>query len=260
VQSEWATASRLDVGNVRREVLYFRSGADLLYASLYRPIRTTTALRVLVCPSWGMEGKQLLQWCHQVARSVGDLGGTGLVVHWPGFEDSEGDPEAVTFERLVAACEDGVAAVSGSESRRWSLAGIRFGASVATLAAGPLSSPYLVLAEPALDPASYFAEIERAGRQSRLGAPVPSGWAFAHPLPAAIRDPESGARVAAALDAFTGRAVAVRHKKPVRPHPAGIALRTVPGSWQRGPFAEHRALFVSTQRWLRRAARHERAR
>lgn len=260
VETGWETASRLDVGQVRREVSYFRSGPDLLYASLYRPNRTTTSLRVLVCASWGMEGKQLLQWCHQVARSVSDLGGLGLVVHWPGFEDSEGDPHAVSFERLIAACQDGVRSVSGSDGDGWSLAGIRFGASVATLAAGALSSPALVLVEPALDPAAYFAEIERTGRQSRLGAAVPPGWAFAHPLPDAIRDPESGARVAAALEAFRGRAVVIRHKKPDRSTPEGIAVRTVPGVWQRGPFADHRTLLVTTQRWLKRAARRARVR
>src|SRR4051812_4608847 len=95
----WTTASRHDVGNVGREVFYFRSGPDRLSASLYRRLRPTTALRVLICPSWGMEGKQLLQWCHRLARGVSDLGGTGLVVEWPGFEDSEGDPQAVTFAR-----------------------------------------------------------------------------------------------------------------------------------------------------------------
>ncbi len=255
VETGWATASRLDVGQVRREVLYFRSGPDLLYASLYQRIRSTTSLRVLVCPSWGMEGKQLLQWCHQLARGVSELGGTGLVVHWPGFEDSEGDPHAVSFDRLIAACQDGVRAVPGSDGEGWSLAGIRFGATVAALAAGTLSSPALVLVEPVLDPASYFAEIERTGRQSRLGAAVPPGWAFAHPLPDAIRDPESGARVAAALDAFRGRAVVIRHQKPERHAPEGIAMRTVPGSWQRGPFADHRTLLVTAQRWLKRATR-----
>lgn len=260
METGWAAASRVDVGQVRREVLYFRSGPDLLYASLYQRIRPTTSLRVLVCPSWGMEGKQLLQWCHQLARAVSDLGGTGLVVHWPGFEDSEGDPSAATFDRLIAACQDGVRAMPGSDGDGWSLAGIRFGAAVATLAAGVLSSPGLVLAEPALDPPSYFAEIERTGRQSRLGAAGAPGWAFAHPLPDAIRGPESTLSVAAALRAFPGRAVIVRHKKPERPAPEGVSVRTVPGSWQRGPFADHRTLLVSARRWLKRAARRERVR
>jgi hypothetical protein len=260
VETEWANASRLDVGQVRREVLYFRSRSDLLYASLYQRIKPTTSLRVLVCPSWGMEGKQLLQWCHQLARGAADLGGTGLVVHWPGFEDSEGDPQAATFDCLIAACQDGARAVPGSNGDGWSIAGIRFGATVATLAAGALSSPALVLVEPALDPASYFAEIERTGRQSRLGAAGVPGWAFAHPLPDAIRGAESSASLATALSAFPGRAVVVRHKKPERPAPEGIAVRTVPGSWQRGPFADHRPLLVTAQRWLKRVARRARAR
>jgi hypothetical protein len=260
VETAWDTASRLDVGNTRREVLYFRSGPDLLYASLYQRLRPTTSLRVLVCPSWGMEGKQLLQWCHQLARVASDLGGTGLVVHWPGFEDSEGDPRAATFDRLIAACHDGVRAAPGSDGEGWSIAGIRFGAAVATLAAQALSSPALVLVEPALDPASYFAEIERNGRLARLGAEVAPGWAFAHPLPAAIRDPESPVSVARALHAFPGRAVVIRHKKPERPAPEGISVRTVPGSWQRGPFADHRTLLVTARRWLKRAARRARVR
>ena len=260
METGWATASRLDVGPVRREVLYFRSGPDLLYASIYQRIRPTTSLRVLVCPSWGMEGKQLLQWCHQLARSVSDMGGTGLVVHWPGFEDSEGDPRAATFDRLITACQDGVHAVPDSDGEGWSLAGIRFGATVAALAAGPLSSPALVLAEPALDPGSYFAEIERTGRQSRLGAAGAPGWAFAHPLPDAIRGEESAVNVASAVRAFSGRAVVIRHKKPERPAPEGIAVRTVPGSWQRGPFADHYTLLVTARRWLKRAARRTRVR
>lgn len=143
----------------------------------------------------------------------------------------------------------------GSDGDRWSLAGIRFGAAVATLAAGALSSPALVLVEPTLDPATYFAEIERTGRQVRMGAPVPEGWAFAHPLPDGIRDQQSGATVASALRAFAGCAVVIRHQKPARPAPGGTAVRTVPGSWQRGPFADHQPLLVTARRWLRPVAR-----
>ena len=204
MESDWATASRHDAGEVRREVFYFRSGPDLLYASLYRRIRPTTALKVLVCPSWGMEGKQLLQWCHQLARGVSDLGGTGLVVHWPGFEDSGGDPEQVTNDCLIDACRDGTSAVPYDDGEPWSVAGIRFGATVAVLAAGALAAPALVLAEPVLDPAAYFGDIERVGRQARLGAGGVPGWAFAHPLPEAIRGPESAASVASALREFSG--------------------------------------------------------
>ena len=258
MESGWATASRHDVGQVRREVFYFRSGPDLLYASLYRRIRPTTALRVLVCPSWGMEGKQLLQWCHQLARGVSDLGGTGLVVEWPGFEDSEGDPRAATFDCLIDACRHGIAAVHDADGEPWSLAGIRFGATVAVLAGErrlDVPAPALLLAEPVLDPASYFADIERVGRQARLGATGVPGWAFAHPLPEAIREPESAVRVASVLQAFPGRAVIVRHQKPERPAPDGIAVRTVPGSWQRGPFEDHRTLLVTARRWLKHAAR-----
>ena len=110
-----------------------------------------------------------------------------------------------------------------------------------------------------LDPAAYFADIERVGRQARLGATGVPGWAFAHPLPDAIRRPEAAVRVASGLRTFPGRAVIVRHQKPARPAPEGIAVRTVPGSWQRGPFEDHRPLLVTARRWLKHAARRAQA-
>ena len=73
------------------------------------------------------------------------------------------------------------------------------------LAAGALAAPAaLVLAEPVLDPAAYFGDIERVGRQARLGAGGVPGWAFAHPLPEAIRGPESAVSVASVLREFSG--------------------------------------------------------
>ena len=77
--------------------------------------------------------------------------------------------------------------------------------------------------------------------------------------PAAIREPGVGASVASALRVFGGRAVLIRHQKPERPAPDGISVRTVPGSWQRGPFADHRTLLVTARRWLKRAARRAKA-
>ena len=129
------------------------------------------------------------------------------------------------------------------------------------LAAGALAAPApaLVLAEPVLDPAAYFGDIERVGHQARLGAGGVPGWAFAHPLPEAIRGPESAASVASALREFSDAAVIVRHRQPPRPAPEGIAVRTVPGSWQRGPFEDHRPLLVTARRWLEHAARRARA-
>lgn len=96
-----------------------------------------------------MEGKQLLQWCHQLAAGVSARGGAGLVLHWPGFEDSGGDPHAVDFDRFVDACEDAVRHAPGSDDgRRWSIAGIRLGGAAAALATKRLHASSLVLVEP----------------------------------------------------------------------------------------------------------------
>ena len=216
MESGWATASRHDADEVRREVFYFRSGPDLLYASLYRRIRPTTELRVLVCPSWGMEGKQLLQWCHQLARGVSDLGGTGLVVHWPGFEDSEGDPEQVTkFDRLIDACRDG--------NQR--------GAATPTASAGRLPASGSVPPSPCWPRERWHRPrpvgARRARRSTRRrtsttssasgvsrvsAAAVSPGGRSPHPLPDAIRGPESSVSVAS-------RAAGVFRPRGDRPPP-----------------------------------------
>jgi hypothetical protein len=254
----WAGATRVEHAGVEREVFFFPSGDDLLYASYYACIGRPLSTRVLVCPSWGMEGKQLLHWCHQLAAGVSARGGAGLVLHWPGFEDSGGDPHAVDFERFVRACEDAVSHAPNSANGRWSLAGVRLGAAAAALATTRLDARALVLVEPALDPAGYFVELERLGRLARLNAPSPSGWAFAHPIPKGLREPRWASRVTTAIEDFAGDAVVVRHRKPERPAPAGIGLRTVPGSWQRGPRADHRTLLVEALRWIGRAGKRAR--
>jgi hypothetical protein len=205
-----------------------------------------------------MEGKQLLQWCHQLAAGVSARGGAGLVLHWPGFEDSGGDPHAVDFDRFVDACEDAVRHAPGPEGGRWSVAGIRLGGAAAALATKRLDARALVLVEPALDPAEYFEELEHTGRRGRLGAQTRSGWAFAHPLPGGLRGPDCASRVAHAIEEFAGDAVVIRHKKPERAAPRGIRVRTVPGSWQRGPFADHRTVLVDALRWIARTSKRAR--
>jgi hypothetical protein len=255
VERVWAGASRVERAGIAREVFFFPSRDDLLYASHYAPVARVPSARVLICPSWGMEGKQLLQWCHQLAAGVSARGGEGLVLHWPGFEDSGGDPHAVDFDTFVDACADAVRHAPGPDDGRWSVAGIRLGGAAAALATKRLDARSLVLVEPALDPAQYFDELERVGRRARLGAPSLAGWAFAHPLPLGLRDADCAARVSHAIEEFAGDAVVIRHKKPERPAPSGIEVRTVPGSWQRGPFDEHRTLLVDALRWIARTSK-----
>jgi hypothetical protein len=226
-----------------------------VYATLYSPGDRPATSGVLVCPSWGSEGRHLIEWTHRLAHAAASSGAAALLPQWPGTQDSDGDPEAVTFDRLVEAGRDSIAAVSAvTGALRWGLAGVRIGASAAALLAPEVDAPWLLLAQPALDPAAYFDAIERSARRSSLGAAPPKGWAFGHPLPAGLRGPEDGARVSEALDAFRGRGAVVRYRRPPDgPVPSGFELVRSWGDWRRPPRHDHSVLLADCRRWMRRA-------
>jgi len=252
----WSDASSWAGGQYRRESFFFSSGGEQLYGSLYAATTPKRSLGLVVCPSWGMEGWELLGWCHNLAHGVAGLGGYGLVLHWPGFQDSEGDPRDATFTRLTQAVHDAV--VAGRRvlpGARWSVAGIRIGAAVAALAAPSLSAPHLLLVQPELDPVTYFDGIERAGRRFYLGEGLPAGWAFGHPLPSGLRMPEAAGQVAQALGSFAGTGAVVRYKEPASPAPPGLESVTVRGDWRRPPMHDHRPLLMTAIRWVRRTTR-----
>ena len=254
---EWSDAACWDSRHYRRESFFFPSGEDRLYGSLYAATEGVRPFGVVVCPSWGMEGRILLEWCHQLALGVADAGGTGLVVQWPGSQDSSGDPQSVTLESLVTATRDAVTA--GKErcpDRRWALVGVRIGAAAASVAATTLDTPYLMLVQPELDPAAYFDEVERDGHRAHLDGELPPNWAFGHALPPAMRGVGTGDQVQAALAAFRGKGTVVRYKTPrATPPPDGMETVVVPGDWDRPPLPDHRPLRLTALRRLRRASR-----
>ena len=84
----WSDAACWEGGRYRRESFFFPSGDDRLYGSLYVATAAFRQFGVVVCPSWGMEGRFLLEWCHQLALGAADVGGASLVVQWPGPQDS----------------------------------------------------------------------------------------------------------------------------------------------------------------------------
>jgi hypothetical protein len=170
-----------------------------VYVTVYSPSDGPATSGMLICPTWGPEGRRLGEWGHHLAHAAASAGAAAVLPHWPGTQESDGAIDTVTLDRLVEAGRDSIAAVAaGTGGLRWGLVGPRIGAAVAALLAPEVDAPWLLLAQPALDPAEYFDTIERAVRRAALGVAGPEGWAAGGLLPAGLRRPEDAPRIAAA--------------------------------------------------------------
>lgn len=241
----WDTFQRWAGRDLVREVWYFGSGGDRLYASAYASPRPRLSTGLVMCPSWGSEMAHLQDLCHDVARGLASAGGAGLVYHPPAHGDSTGDPDSLTLNRLVKAAVD-AARDAGRRlpQHRWQLCGIRLGASVAMVAAEELSCELVLLIEPALDPAAYFDEIRRAGRRGALGHGTGEA-VFGYPLPDSTVASATEVDVGGAVERFPGKVFAVRAARRDSPSmPASVETITVQRAWRPKPSARQRAPFV----------------
>lgn len=244
--------------DLRREVFFFPSQGVDLFGSIYAPPAPgTPPLGVVFCNSWGHEGNQASRIVHWVSLSVALAGGVAVNFHYPGFGDSGGDAGGTTIDVLASASLD---AIQEAERRypetRWVLAGLMFGASVAALAADRgARAEHLLLVQPALRPAQYFARLERVSRRS-IGQPPPvDGFAFGYPLSPALLNSASTANpaVEAALNQFAGGGMVIRYEKPteIEGVPASFDHVCVPGAWRFG-IEETPELIRATSKWLRK--------
>jgi hypothetical protein len=212
---------------------------------------------VLVCPTWGIGAVRLFEWCHRFAHELAQSGIATVVPHWPGTQDSEGDPNDITLDRLVDA---GVDAAAAAQTRctvpAWGIVGIGVGASAAALVSPTLEASRLALVQPALDLVGHFAESERRGRRAQLGSPTTPEWAFGHPHPPGLRRDEDTARVRDAIESFSGKGAVVRYRRPrPQPAPAGFRTITVWGDYLTPPRVDDGPLRIATTRWLLRSVR-----
>jgi hypothetical protein len=256
---DWGRFAVYEQDGVRREGIFFPSGPDLLYGSLYSAPSPTTDLGVVVCQTWGDEIRKTIAACHQIAQGVARLGGAAMVLHWPGTQDSGGDAATVTLSRLADAAADARdAADAHLPGYRWSLAGFRLGAAAAALAAPMIGAPYLAMVQPSLNPVAYTEEIRKRVRRAAMGQPVDPDWAFGHLLPAGLREPGSADQIAAALRSYEGRAAAVRYRHPPLDVPPGVEIVKVWGDWRIPPLPGHKPLVTTTVKWLGAAQRRGR--
>jgi hypothetical protein len=241
---------------VRHASFFFPSGPDHLYAALYAPVGGCR-FSVVVCPSWGVETMRLLQWYYRLACDLASSGIATLVPHWPGTEDSEGDPRTVTLDRLVAVVVDAQSVLADrSGTDRVGLIGVRVGAAVASLAAPMLSASRLALAQPVFDINAHFEREEKSARRAQLGRELPPEWAWGYPHPSGLRQLGDASRVRTSLEAYSGKGAIVQYRKP-EPEPVHHRLRTLTvwGDWRRPTRVDHGPLRVATTRWLKRSLR-----
>lgn len=245
---------------LRREVFFFPSGGVEIYGSIYAPVAPApTSLGVVLCNSWGYEASIGGRTMHLLSLATAQAGGVALNFHCPGFGDSQGDPQATTMEAMSLAAADAVGEASRRyPGRRWILAGLRLGASVAALAAGRcLDVEHLLLIQPALRPGHYFDRLERVSKRSLgSGAPPPApGFAYGYPLAPAMLDSAAPAdfAVEAALAAFGESGAVVKHEAPAAPDEAPERFERViaPGPW-RFAAKDDPALVDSAATWIGR--------
>ena len=250
-RTSWSAGSQWEAGGLRREVFWVRSGAEQLSASLYSVRVGAPSMGVLVLPAWGgwgRDGRLLLEWCHRLAAGVAGLGGCGLLVQWPGHEDSEGDASALTFDRLVDVALDSLSAGRKRfPATTWALAGIRMGGTVAALAGADAAVPTVLLIQPDLDPARYFDEVERTARRNRfLGESFNphTGWSIDDvEIPEGLRRSDAAPRIRAALESLECTTGIVRYTLPAPdPLPDKLVDMRGDGNWWWPPGGDHRLL------------------
>lgn len=260
--SNWSDGEVWVGGGLRREVFFFHSREVDLYGSVYAA-SSPSALGVVFCNSWGLEGDQGSRLMHPVALSFAEAGGVAVVFDYPGFGDSHGDLGEATMEVFAEAAFDAVREASRrNPGTRWILAGLMLGASVACLAADSGANVEdLLLIQPALRPKRYFARLQRVARLSP-GISVPDeGFALGYPLPQSMLASVStaDASVDTALARFPGRGAIVRHAEPgtIEGAPERFEHVCAPGTWRFGSRDHnHRdpELVRATARWLSQRA------
>jgi hypothetical protein len=225
----WVDASAWSGDGIRQEVFFFRSADDSLFASLTVAQKRTQPLGLIVCSSWGREAGELQPLYRGLSEGMARKGGASLEFHPPGHGDSSGRAEAVTLRRLVDAAIDARAeAERRMKDVEWAFAGIRLGAAIATVAARETSSSTLLLLQPDLDPAQYFADVVRSSRRSSLGG---GDTVFGVPLSERTRASAADVDVRGALAGFGGRTLVVSYPPAVQSLPTDAHAASVKGAW-----------------------------
>jgi hypothetical protein len=236
-----------------REVFYFRSGAHLVYGSLYLPGEQARGYGIVICGSWGVEADRTQGMLRELALESAQLGVAAMLLHYPGQGDSPGTVQDRTLDELTRAAVDAAQEASRRRDVDWIFAGLRLGALVGARAAAQADAPRrLLLLEPALAPAAYFAGLEKAARRASLGVEQRDGLVFGYAVPPAIRDEARPLGGLAPLRPGDGAVVRYENTNLLHPVIRQLELIERPGRW-RFQHASHPELLGAALGWLDRA-------
>lgn len=255
IDDRWGEMGSWTDGELRREAFFFSSGGTSLFGSLYAASRPTQAGGMVICNSWGYEANQATEAIHALALAAASAGGAGLVFHYPGFGDSQGESGDVAMETLDNAAVDALAAAAARvPTGTWTLAGLMLGAAVAARAAARVDVDRLLLIQPQLEVSRYFDRLERSARRAAARVPARAGNAYGYPLPRRIlaAGGEIDAGVGNALWGFAGHGAVVRYAEPEYGDaiPPLFEDVVVPGAWRFGAQQKPDLVTAATD-WLR---------
>jgi len=255
--NRWGDAATWVGEGLHREVFYFGPEKSRLYGSLYSAEPLSRHVGVVVCPSWGYEADRTERLAHRIALTAAQVGGAGMIFHYPGHGDSHGASLAdATLDSLAdaAAC-----AIEEAARRRpaiaWFPVGLMIGAAVACIAQrrSALATDRLLLVQPELSPSAYFGRLAKSAQRVTLGSGRINEMSFAYPLPPKVlaAGTDSDAQVLDALDRFAGDGVVVRYANPPSDGtvPDTFTCLTVDGSWRFGA-KDYPALELGIEEWL----------
>lgn len=265
--SKWSDSGTWSGNGLRREVFFFPSGGVELYGSLYVAAELSHPWGLVACGSWGVEADRTDPLVRSAVLGLTRLGGAGMIFHYPGYGDSNGDPAGVGLTDLSDAAADALAeAARRRPDVGWFFAGFMVGAAVACLARRSADVNRLLLVQPSLRPGDYF---RRLGKRRQPLAPGPSPKqmmeagptpeiAYGYPVPQRIvtAAEEADRASAAALASFSGDGAVVHHEKPPPAEtewPPGLKRIEVPGTWRFGALDSPR-LSAAVLDWLQRMA------
>jgi len=251
----WSDSAEWSGQGLRRSVFYFASRGNLLYGSMYEAEAPSIGLGLAISPSWGFEVTSQQNLAHALAIRIARLGGAALVFHPPGHGDSQGDPEELSMDALVAATTDAVAeGRARAPAFAWALAGVRLGAAVAALAAGRAGTDLALAIQPAFDPMAFFGQLQLAAHRTALVGGTTTSMVFGHALPQQLIDSANQADLGAALSSLEGTRAVVRFERPSDVCiPDGFEDLVVRGEWSprgiaNGALVERASVWLGEQR------------
>jgi hypothetical protein len=247
--SRWKSSGTWTGEGLQREVFYFPSEGRQLYGSLYLPLTRARPFGIVICGSWGVEADRTNGMLRELAFGSAELGLAAMIFQYPGQGDSRGIMLDRTIREQTQSALDASAQGSHRRDVEWIFVGLRLGAVIAARAAGVLGSRRVLLIEPALDPAAYFAELTGAAQRASLGVTPPVGFAFGYAVPPAIRD---DADPLAGVTPKEGAVIRYACPAPVNAVLGNLEVVERPGTWH---FLQHRhpELVAATLGWLDRA-------